>query len=413
MTKRGKTILGLFAASLAFCFLFTSLCFGQEMPKPGQVIDKNNYKIYASFIPEELLPGFENGWGGFWAPISMKIVKTAPSPLPKAFLALSEKNRGKYTIDKDGFIAGGYDFEGLPFPGVTPADKDFAIKFMWNYCYRYRLDDWFFNMITYQKRKGESIKYQVTSEDKISFVNRCYDPPKPLMKTPGNLQGAAHLYYYEPGSLRGFQTLSYRYLDPRKPDDTYLYLPTLRRVLRGEAGQRSTPLQGLNSAFDDFTGFDGKTFQFNYKFVKEMKVLGVADSKLNWKGAKQMKAQLKDVLLWWADDWEVKDVYVIDIISKDPKYPQSLKRVYVDKDSYNIYHAAVWDRAGNPWKFWAFQYAKRKVADGDYSVGNLSINFGLDTQLGYAQAIMGDVILNGRGYTYNDFMTSTMLRKGQ
>ncbi len=44
MRKRMKTILVLFAVSLTCCFLFTSLSFGQETPKPGEVIDKSNYK---------------------------------------------------------------------------------------------------------------------------------------------------------------------------------------------------------------------------------------------------------------------------------------------------------------------------------------------------------------------------------
>ncbi len=411
MAKHMKTISGLFTASLIACFLFSALSFGQEMPKPGEVIDKSNYKKYAHLIPEELYPGFEDGWGGFWKPISLKIVATKPVSEPKKFLAFSEKNRGKYTLDKDGFIVGGYDYEGLPFPGVKPGDKDFATKFMWNFTYRYMRDDWVGPMLAYSKRKGEPITFNVSDEIIVEFVNRIYDDPKPSMKNPIGLQYAEWIRYTEPVNLRNFQMLIYRYLDPRKSDDTYLYLPTMRRVLRGEAGQRAVPLQGLITALDDFQGFDGRIPDFTYKYIGEQKLLAVADCRMNIPLAKKMQAQAGNKLIFDSDNWEVRDVYVIDIKAKDPKYPQSRKRIYIDKDNPTIYHAATWDRAGNPWKFWNFGFAKRPVADGD-TASSIEQNFGLDVQFGYGQTITLDFKLNGHGFRYADVMPSAMTKRG-
>lgn len=412
MTKSMKTILALFTASLISCFLFSSLSIGQEMPKPGEVIDKSNYKKYAHLIPEELYAGFENGWGGFWKPISLKVVETKPASQPKRFLAYSEKNRGKYTLDKDGFIAGGYDYEGLPFPGVGPDDKDFATKFMWNFTYRYMRDDWVGPMLAYSKRKGEKVFFNVSDEIIVSFVSRMYDEPKPKMKNPVGLQYAEWIRYTEPVNLRNFQMLIYRYLDPKKSDDTYLYLPTMRRVLRGEAGQRSTPLQGLITALDDFQGFDGRIPEFTYQLVKEQKLLAVADSKMNIELVKKMQAQTGKELVFDSDNWEVRDVYVIEIKAKDPKYPQSKTRIYIDKENPTIYHTASWDRAGKPWKFWNFAFAKRPVADGD-TASSIEHNFGLDVQFGYGQTITLDFKLNGHGFRYNDVMPSAMTKRGQ
>ena len=86
MKKSMKTILVLFVVSfLTSCFLFTSLSFGQEMPKPGEVIDKSNYKKYAHLFPEEFLPGFENGCGGLMKPISIKVSETKPGASRRHF----------------------------------------------------------------------------------------------------------------------------------------------------------------------------------------------------------------------------------------------------------------------------------------------------------------------------------------
>jgi hypothetical protein len=335
MKKSTKTILALFAVSfITCCFLFTSLSFGQEMPKPGEVIDKSNYKKYAHLFPEEgWLEGFENGWGGLLKPVSIKVSETVPGGLPKAYLALSEKNRGKYTLDKDGLIAGGYDYSGLPFPGVTKDDKDFANKFMWNFGYKYRSDDMYAGSIQYSKRKGEASNYFLMHETNISFINRMYDPPKPFYKTPVDLQYAFLMHETEPADRKDFMTMSYTYLDPKKPADVYLYLPTMRRVLRGEAGQRSTPIQGIPQSLDDFFGgFDGRTQEFSYKFLREQKVLACTESTISVALGKKLYKEAQGSVVLPGDSWSIRDAIVVEITPKDPRYPQSKKIVYIDKE---------------------------------------------------------------------------------
>jgi hypothetical protein len=90
-------------------------------------------------------------------PLKITIQATSSNPAPKPFLEATAKNKGKYSIDSDGYIAGGdyKDIVGFPFPDLTPDDKDFAIKFMWNFDYRYKLDDMYAMFLNYEKRKGE------------------------------------------------------------------------------------------------------------------------------------------------------------------------------------------------------------------------------------------------------------------
>lgn len=410
MRKRMKTILALLAVSLVSCFLFTSLSFGQEMPKPGEVIDKNNYKKYAHLFPEEYLAGFENGWDGTGDPISIKVSETKSSPWPKAFLALSEKNRGKFTLDKDGYIAGGYDYSGLPFPGLNKNDKDFATKLMYNYRYRYYCDDREGPWISYVRRKGESVIWYTAQSIEILFVNRLYTNPKPSYKTPVGLEDAQLSQYTYPNSVKNFTSLLYKYQNPMKSDDTYTYLPTLRRVLRGDASQRSTPLQGTIQAYDDLVGFNGKIQEFTYQFVKEQKVLAVEESPMSLSLAK--KLQVGNKLPFPSDNWEIRNVYVIEIKPKIHGYPQSKKVVYLDEENLDLYYSIASDRAGKLWKIWSVDNKKHLLPDGDKYSYNTGV-VGMDVQFGMGTYYTHEYKLNGTGRMYTDIMPSALLKRGQ
>jgi hypothetical protein len=408
--KGMKTILALFAVSLVSCFLFTSLSFGQEMPKPGEVIDKSNYKKYTHLFPEEFLAGFENGFEGLIKPMSIKVSETKSWPFPKVYQVFSEKNRGKFTLDKDGFIVGGYDYLGFPFPGVTKDDKDFPTKLMCNYQYKYWYDDRLGPFGGWNQRKGEPITRYTGIDYNISCNNRMYEDPKPFYKTPNNLQLALIIQYLSPPSQRNFIMLLPRYLDPRKSDDSYMYLPQMRRVLRGEGGERSTPVQGSLLAPDDFeVGFDAKVFEFTYQLLREQKVLGVANDKLT---VAEAEKQSKLDMPYPKDNWEVRDVYVIEIKSKNSRYPQSRKIIYMDKENLAIYYSPIWDRAGKLWKVLMGGSQKHRMPNGD-DVPTMGGFLAFDLQFGMSALWLADWKVNGNGHKYVDFTPSALTKLGR
>jgi hypothetical protein len=413
MREITKKIWSLLAVFLTSCFLFTSFSFGQEMPKPGEVIDKTNYKKYAHLFPPEFAAGFEDGWGGLIKPLTIRVSETKPGGQPKAYLALSEKNRGKYTIDKDGFITGGYDFLGLPFPGAKPGDPNFGTRFMYDYRYRYMRDDLHGDTITYMMRRGEPVTSLGMTETSIFFVNRLFDKPKPYYKTPGNLQQALLLHFTFPLASKDFMMLNYRYNDPKKADDTYLYIPTMRRVLRGEAGQRATPVQGMLYALDDyFGGFDGKTEEFNFKFLREQKVLACTESTETVKSVDTAQKASK-VLLFPSNNFSIRDAYVIEITPKDPKYPQSKKVMYMDKEAKGNLYGVAYDRAGNLWKIFGITYRRIPLPDGDNNA-YISQQFAIDVQFGMSSNFIADFLkLAGFNIKYTDLMPSSLARQAR
>jgi|GEM_PF-636743 len=408
-----KIIWKLFTVSFfGLCFLFTSSSFGQELPKPGEVINKTNIKKYSHLFPESYLPGIEDGWSGFVKPLEFKIVQTKSFPLPKWFMARSEQNRGKLSFDEKGWVVGDFDFSALPFPGVTPEDKDFATKLMWNYGYNYNGDDLLRNNGAYNRRRGEPVTWVHTQMNGCAFANRFYIDPKPFYKTPEKLYNSYYILYYSPSNLKYFQLLNYEYLDYSKPNDSYLYLPQMRRVLRGEAGQRSTPLAGTIQAMDDFEGgFDGKTQDFTYKYLGQQKMLGNFQGPASWEySQKQIKAD-PDAIPFPADGWEVRDTYIIEVKAKDPKYPQSKKILYLDQETLRILYTTAWDRAGETWKIWNNVWKPLVLADGELLIASAS-QFGLDMQFGMAGNYFADLAVN-TGLKYADMTPSAMIKRAR
>ena len=161
-----KSMMALFAILvLSVCFLSASLSFSEElMPKPGTVIDKTNIKKYAHLFPEAFLPVFEDGFGGLMEPASITVGEHNPKcPVPKEFLALSSENKGKYSLDGDGNLVGGWNRNGIPFPDLQRDDQNFATKLMWNYSGKYNGDDAIYDTLSTTMRS-----------------EHCYDVPAPL-----------------------------------------------------------------------------------------------------------------------------------------------------------------------------------------------------------------------------------------
>jgi len=77
----------------------------------------------------------------------------------------------------------------------------------------------------------------------------------------------------EPFDLKGVGFVAYRYIDPQRQDDTWLYLPQIRRVRRMSSAQRSDALFGQDSDVDSYNGYNGHIAWNEYKLLGEMVTL--------------------------------------------------------------------------------------------------------------------------------------------
>ena len=391
---------------------FIAPAYAQEMPAPGTVIDKNNFKKYAHLFPEELSGLFMDGWGGLMVPARITVSETKSTPTPKAYVDYSAKNKGKYGLDANGHVTGGWARDGMPFPDLQKNDKDFAAKLMWNFKARYIWDDEhdLAGGGSFEKRKGEPVRWNTAESFWPYFRNRMFTNPKPNMENPVGLYNALVFHYKLPDSVKNTITLAYQYTDMKKPDETYLYLPSMRRVLRAEAGQRSTPMLGSTNALDDFMGgFDGRIPDFSYTFIKEQKVLQCMENKVTVKQARLAKSDLP----YHTEGYELRDSYVVEIRPKDPKYPQSKKRLWIDKENLQILYCVAWDRAGKVWKVWSQNYRKFPVLASSTAGEKFAVidgTIGVDLQFGMATYYASDNVINTGKYSYSDVTPANLLK---
>jgi hypothetical protein len=405
-----RTVFIALTTTLLMSIVVTVGCFGQELPQVGTVIDKSNYKKYAHLFPAEYLPALEDGFGGLIKPATLKVTAGSPHPLSQEFLALSAVNKGKYSLDKDGNILGGWMRQGLPFPDINKNDKDWITKVMWNFSARYVGDEEKNHTFTWTQRRGEDIRFTEVEVHWLFFTNRLVTPPKPLMENPTGAARIMLLNFLFPPSMKNTLQTAIRYMDPTKGDETYMYLPSMRRVLRADSAQRSTPVQGLFSALDDFDGCDVRTPDFSYKLVAEQKIMAESDAPPVGK-AFENTLKKEGKITNPVSTAAARDVYVIDLIPKDPKYPQSKKRIWIDKENYVVYWAVAWDKGGKPWKIWNFGH--NPYGAKSESFVHVANSLSADIQFGMVACGSWDYKLNMGGMKWEEYSPQSMVRRAK
>lgn len=165
--------------------------------------------------------------------------------------------------------------------------------------------------------------------------------------------------FNEPFDIRGTAFLILRYSNPRKTDDAWAYIPSLRRVRRISVEVKSDSLLGTDHTLEDFYCFSGRPLEHDWKYHGTARILAVARSR--------NAMTMYDGPSGWIpkDDWELREVDVIEQIPKIPNHPYSRKFMFTDRQHHDCYFAAGFDRAGELWKVW--QLSKSWTEDPWYS----------------------------------------------
>ncbi len=260
----------------------------------------------------------------------------------------------------------------------------------------------------FSRRKGEEITISDVTARQLLYQNRMFTDPVPNLWTDSGWRSINFMRALSPTSLRNMITNLVRFKEQRKSDLTYIYMPTMRRVLRGEAGQRATQVGGSTQAPDDFNGaFAGRIPTFTYKYIGKKAIVALGQAQVTY--SKFTKDMNYDYFYIEEDNWELRDVYIIDVFSKDPTYPQGRKRLWIDKETCFALYSCAWDRSGAIWKVWQTAVCPVEMNNGGtfpYMRGML----GVDIQLGYGVQMIADWNFNGNGVRETDVNVSAMRR---
>ncbi len=290
---------------------------------------------------------------------------------PKAYKDATERYAPQVKLSADGLTVQNY-VAGQPFPNLDPKDPQLALKIMWNYEYGFvnGIDDT--DLRNFDADTGSippngpmavERHFLLDHFRRLFWTGRLYVDPKPEKPNPNGYRAQQGLYpILEPFDLKGVGALGNRYIESSKQDDSWLYLPSLRRVRRLSSAQRSDALFGQDTDVDSYYGYAGQVAWMDWKYLGEKEILAVAH-------AEHFPVKWHDKVDWAFDDvWEKRKVYVLEGTSKLPQYAYSKRVLFVDKESWGIPYSDIYDRSGELWKIWINDVSFRQSVPGSNAI---------------------------------------------
>jgi hypothetical protein len=276
---------------------------------------------------------------------------------PQAYADATVKFSPWVTLSDDGRELAGY-VAGAPFPFIDLNDPLAGYKIMWNTSQNpYITDNAGTDFSTeLVNRHGEVEKLFTSRWRRMAWTGRLYLDPKPTVPYNPALRHTTLLGpMTSPATDKGASVLTLSYAAANIPDDTYLYLPQLRRVRRIGIANRGEAVWGTDVDVDSFWGFAAKLSYWSFRVITEKDILAVVHS-----------GKYGDSSVWCAPRdgqhgflgalpcvlWEKRRVWVIE--ATPTGYPRSYaysKRIlYIDQDFYAPLIQEMYDQHGELWK---------------------------------------------------------------
>ena len=335
--------------------------------KPGDVIGPDNWQRVQGMVGENLLQRIKQGY-------TFKIKQGRAVGTPKEFSAATRRYSDQVKLGSNGELVN--YVAGVPFPEVGISDPQAGLKLIWNFYWRWLGDDYKTGGGTGEgkivrhviekngaERRADVIHHSIKTRGRVHLDNK---PVLPGYEHIDWMQLRADEY---PRDTAGTTTLEIRYADPKREDDLYIYVPSIRRVRRAAPTQRCATIAPSEFNFDDINNFSAKISDFNYRLLGRVKMLGnLFQERVPFERKTGDYLPLKE-------GWEIVDAYGVEITPKNPAYCYPRKNVFLDTRHHEVLWTMSWDAQGNYWKE-AFSFRTMiKLADGQegVSVGTVTI----------------------------------------
>jgi len=167
--------------------------------------------------------------------------------------------------------------------------------------------------------------------------------PEPA-KNPKQIWRAFSVVYLKPPESRNLRIMELSYKDRMKPYDSWIWIPTIRRVRRRSTTERQDANGGADyCGFDNF-GWDGHIQINTYKFNAQQELLMVRHND---------RSKLKRTPGYCLLDGAVRErikLNVVEVKSQDENFMYSNMTGYIDPETWMILYIEDYDRHGKLWK---------------------------------------------------------------
>jgi len=347
--------------------------------QPGEVIGKDNVAKIRDLVSPGVVWCVEHG-------MRMIIVPTKTVEWPRAYRQATEAYSAQVRISADGNTLENY-VAGMPFPSIDPNDPEAARKIMWNYQYKPLITDDVLmrdfqvpsGPLTFTAPMVPDREFMVGDLRRLYYNGRLFVDPKPELPNPDSVRYKEILApVVAPFDMKGVGSLSIRYISAARQDDTWLYVPAIRRIRRMSTAQRSDSLFGQDTDQDSYWGFSGHIAWSDWKLLGVKDVLGVVHRE-------HMPAERcpDGGDFAFCDNWERRRAYVIEGVSKLPQYAYGKRVLYIDAEAWVVLYSDIYDKRGELWKVWIEFFTFRHKARPESTVV-------YDDEMGFTSAIMVD-----------------------
>ena len=397
-----QKVLWLFCSFVIFVFLLLDVAATAHAAdpdlKPGDTIGPNSWERAKGMVGENLLNRIKSGY-------SFKIKQSRFVGNPKEFDAATSLYSGSVKLAANGELLN--YVAGSPFPEIAPSDPQIALKLIWNFYWRWLGDDYKTGGGT---GEGKIIRYAIEkdgSERRADVLHHTIRTRgRVTLNAKPSLPGYEHIDWMQlradeyPRDTAGTTTLEIRYSDPKREDDLYIYVPSIRRVRRAPPTQRCATIAPSEFNFDDINNFNAKVADFNYRFLGRTKMLGnLAQERVPFERKSGDYLPSKE-------NWEVVEAYGVEISPKDSGYCYPRKTIYFDTRTFEVLWAMTWDGKGNYWKEQFSLRTPIKLADGQET---LSIGTAVVTNVQNGRSTLVDAVrAYNQGYQPTLFTLATL-----
>lgn len=363
-------------------------------PNVGELLGQENWQEAKGLLPDAVLNRFQNG--GYQATIT-----TLPTTADwsSKFKAASEANAGKFSIDADDSLIANEtkaypDFlYGYPFPQIDPKDLQAAAKAIYNFSYTLMQADDTERRSTLNWITPTAFERRAEFVGQLLFYGSRFSGP---IANPDAALRKNIIAGFSPVEIFGVVTLEWVYLDPKKWNSLWAYVPELRRVRTLPAFGGSEDLFGSDLVHDDPYLFSGKVQYFTWKLIGVQDAL-VPYAMPNPKPLRRadkgytLDSQQDPLVLgwekngwkgnaWWPTNYNLvkRPVWVIEATAKDPEYTYRRQVLWIDRELYVAYYKEAYNRAGQMWRMLLNSVSIARTQEGDFSLAQPDFMLSVD-----------------------------------
>ncbi len=366
--------------SLRFCRLFLFHCFGwvavvlgisaeagasdvsTAVLQEGDLITFDKVDSLRSFLPEEL---WSNRQFFFYDGMKLEVGPSFRDYSPAApYLAKSKEFLGQAKIGPGGSMENYQAGQAFSMDQIDcKSDPNAGAKVMWNYATHWAGDGSNLSFHYSYWDRGERLPLFYQGQAKAVLLAHRVEPQfweggkdGHLFRKNEKRSSAMGAEVEMPPEYRGVMLLSFRYKDAAGPAfestgiDTWVYVPTLRRVRRISGAQRTDAIAGTDFSMEDANSFDGVIPEFDWECLGETDLLAPVNSIVKAYPFTKEHNFGPFGLSFANDRWELRHTIKVRFKPKDETHPYSTKIIYLDKQTLKTLYSFAYDRKGDLWK---------------------------------------------------------------